>query len=183
MKKGIETLRRTVMKDCAEGSNCFNSKGCDQQGRIKCFHKYCDKYAWVLRRARHYQRKTGVDSLQILTDWETNRDYWYMNYYQEGSQPLIKGKDILLFDDWEKRGVELFGEDKKKWKYKCPSCNHIQTPKDFIKMKAKPENANFNCVGRFKKGIGCNWSLGGLFSIHKVTVVKDSIPHPTFEFG
>lgn len=106
-----------------------------------------------------------------------------MNYYQEGSQPLIKGKNVLLFDAWEKRGIELFGEDKKKWKYICPSCKHIQTAKDFIKIKEKPENAGFNCIGRFKKGIGCDWSLGVLFSIHKITVVKDSIPHPTFEFG
>lgn len=113
MKKGIETLRKAVQKDCAEGENCFNSKGCAQQGRTECFHKYCDKYAWVLRMARHYQKKTGVDSLQVLTDWETNRNYWYMNYYQEGKQPLIKGNNVILFDDWENKGIELFGKDKK----------------------------------------------------------------------
>jgi len=41
-----------------------------------------------------------------------------------------------------------------------------------------------NCEGRTNKGHGCDWMLGGLFSIHRVTVVQeDGARIAVFEFA
>ena len=54
----------------------------------KCSHKYCDKYKWVIDRAKYYAEKTGKPYEEIIEIWESNRTYWYMNYYQDCNQPL-----------------------------------------------------------------------------------------------
>lgn len=110
MKKGIESLKASVLHDTEKDENCFNENGCDHeftrmmpetnQALIemgitqcckkvsKCFHKYCDKYKWVIDRAKHYAEKTGKTYEEIIEIWESNRTYWYMNYYQDCNQPL-----------------------------------------------------------------------------------------------
>lgn len=67
----------------------------------------------------------------------------------------------------------------------CPACSTIQSMQDLLDSgkvsTEKVENyIGFSCVGRFthqkpppkKNGtqIGCNWTLGGLFSIHKLEI-------------
>lgn len=42
----------------------------------------------------------------------------------------------------------------------------------------------YSCIGRWVKGRGCNWTLGGLFQIHETEVVnEDGKPIPVFEFA
>lgn len=206
MKKGIESLRSAVMKDCANGQNCFNEKGCDHEFHrtvpetnpelikmgfktccksvSKCTHKYCDKYVWVLNRAQHYAEKTGKTRDEILEIWETDRSYWYMNYYQECNQPKLEGENIIFYDEWIAQLKERFGDDSRHWVFKCPACGHLQTIQDFIDHKVeKPEGAYFNCIGRFVKGVGCNWTLGGLLKIHKNVVIRDAQAYPVFEMA
>jgi hypothetical protein len=110
MKKGIESLKAAVQHDTEQYENCFNENGCDHEfTRIvpetnpkliamgfsescisvsKCSHKYCDKYKWVIERAKHYAEKTGKTYEEVIEIWESNRTYWYMNYYQDSNQPL-----------------------------------------------------------------------------------------------
>lgn len=110
MKKGIESLKEDVLRDCKNGENCFNENGCDHEFyryvpednpkliemgittaclRVsKCFHKYCDKYKWAMDRANHYAEKTGKSVEEIIEIWESDRSWWYMNYYQDGNQPI-----------------------------------------------------------------------------------------------
>jgi hypothetical protein len=110
MNKGIESFKTSVQKDTTEGENCFNENGCDHEftrmvpqdnpkllemgitqsciSVSKCFHKYCDKYKWVMDRAKHYSEKSGKSVDEIIKVWEENRTYWYMNYYQANNQPL-----------------------------------------------------------------------------------------------
>lgn len=110
MKKGIESLKNAVINDCEEGENCFNENGCNHEfyrtvpetnpGLIsmgiktcckhisKCSQKYCDKYKWVIDRAKYYAEKTGKTYEEIIEIWEENRTYWYMGYYQDCNQPL-----------------------------------------------------------------------------------------------
>jgi hypothetical protein len=110
MKKGLESLKAAVLLNTKDGEGCFNENGCDHEftrmvpetnpaliemgmtqacKRVsKCFHKYCDKYKWVIERAKHYAEKTGREFEEIIEIWESNRTYWYMGYYQEGQQPL-----------------------------------------------------------------------------------------------
>lgn len=79
----------------------------------------------------------------------------------------------------------------------CPMCQTAQTAQDLIDAGAG-ENFDevekylgFSCIGRFtgagsprKKPDGkpCNWTLGGLFTLHKLEVItQDGEHHPRFE--
>ncbi|MBI5255396.1 MAG: hypothetical protein HY855_02775 [Burkholderiales bacterium] len=84
--------------------------------------------------------------------------------------------------------------------FKCPMCGTVQSAYDLIKAGAghdfdavEPYLA-FSCVGRFtgagsykrgeKPGRGCNWTLGGLFQVHKFAVITpDGKTHPRFELA
>ncbi len=92
---------------------------------------------------------------------------------------------ILTFEQWEKKGEKLFGKDKKLWKFKCVKCGHVQTWQDFIDHKIdEPETKFFfSCLGRWVDKIGCDWTLGGLFTIHKIEVLRNGEKHPVFEFA
>lgn len=77
----------------------------------------------------------------------------------------------------------------------CPACNTIQSARWLIAAGAGKEfddvqgTLGFSCVGRFTgaggdrvEGSGCNWTCGGLFQIHKLTVITpDEKKHPHFE--
>lgn len=80
----------------------------------------------------------------------------------------------------------------------CPMCKTIQSARDLIAAGAgktfeevEPFLA-FSCIGRFTgagphkannpPGRGCDWSLGGLFKIHALSVVDETgKAHPRFE--
>ena len=80
----------------------------------------------------------------------------------------------------------------------CPACGTVQCGEDLVKAGAgKDFDAvrnvlGFSCVGRYThskqppktKGTqdGCNWTLGGLFSLHKLEIIDaKGETHPTFE--
>jgi hypothetical protein len=82
---------------------------------------------------------------------------------------------------------------------KCPMCGTIQSAADLIAAGAGPDfdavekYLAFSCVGRFTNagsprkvpdGKPCNWTLGGLFSLHKLEVVTpDGKKYPRFELA
>lgn len=98
-------------------------------------------------------------------------------------------------DEWLSNAEKRFGKDKKKWKFRCPSCGHIQSIGDFEQYHDKgcgPNTAFFSCIGRWdghmKNSMGsgkspCNYTLGGLFNLAKVFVVDENGRHPVFEFA
>lgn len=80
----------------------------------------------------------------------------------------------------------------------CPMCGTVQSGDDLIKAGAGKDfdeiekYLGFSCVGRWTGagpppkdktlGKGCNWTLGGLFALHKLEVVTpDGEKHPGFE--
>jgi hypothetical protein len=82
----------------------------------------------------------------------------------------------------------------------CPLCGTPQNSIDLIAAGAGPDFAavqkyiGFSCVGRWThqkepprkpgKQVGCNWTLGGLFKLHKLTVVDDEgKERPHFELA
>lgn len=81
----------------------------------------------------------------------------------------------------------------------CPMCGTVQSARDLIAVGAGTDFDSvekyllFSCVGRFtgagsprKKPDGkpCNWTLGGLLSLHKMEVMTpDGEHHPRFELA
>lgn len=78
----------------------------------------------------------------------------------------------------------------------CPMCGTHQSARDLIEAGAGQtfddveKYLGFSCVGRFtnagsprKKpdGKACNWTLGGIFRLHKLEVIADGQHHPRFE--
>lgn len=47
----------------------------------------------AVERACHYAEKTGLSASDILDAWERGRDYWYMNFYQDGNQKGLDERD------------------------------------------------------------------------------------------
>jgi hypothetical protein len=118
-------------------------------------HDYRGKLAWVVDRAKHYGEKLGVDPSAILDAWESNRDYWYMNYYQNGNQPLIDASKIRVFETVEDLKAEIFG----KAGFRCPACSGVST---------SPYRCNSGLKRKSIKGKKevtevCDWKVYGLF--------------------
>lgn len=60
-----------------------------------------------------------------------------------------------------------FGEKTSQWKFVCPRCGNIQTPKDFLDVGLDKDRAAQlsyqDCIGRHTKEKGCDWAAYGLF--------------------
>jgi hypothetical protein len=91
--------------------------------------------------------------------------------------------------------------------FKCLNCGTIQSIASLVKAGCPSEDAEkyvgFSCEGRFsnagpypgeknktdkakarRKVRGCDWTLGGLFRLHKVEVLNaDGKPQPIFEIA
>lgn len=79
----------------------------------------------------------------------------------------------------------------------CPMCRTVQSINDFtasggVRTDEEAERyIGFSCIGRFTGGKSprrepdgdpCDWSLGGLFSTHKLVVIdEEGREHPSFE--
>ena len=145
------------------------------------------KYQWVLERAEQYARKCNTTKEAVIAAWETKRDYWWLNYYQECEQPSLDGKaSVMTTDEWRQEATRRFGPDKLDWKFKCPACGHIQTPRDFKDGGKEPERAATCCASRF--GLGgsktCKWTTGGFLKFNATYVIDDEFcPHLVFDFA
>lgn len=96
--------------------------------------------------------------------------------------------------EWIAEATRRFGESSLGWRFVCPSCAHVATPKDW-KDAGAPEGAvAFSCVGRYLgatgektfnlKGGPCNYAGGGLFKLNPVTVIDDEgKEHRVFAFA
>ncbi|MCK5606795.1 hypothetical protein KAR91_33140 [Candidatus Pacearchaeota archaeon] len=117
MSKGIEAIKEAIKRDISEDENCFNENGCPKT-RTKCFHKYCDKFQWIMERAEHYADKLGCTKEEIIDKWEKGRNYWYMNYYQDSRMPLIEGCKVF---ETKEELLDSIGKDG----FRCPKCEGI----------------------------------------------------------
>jgi hypothetical protein len=97
-------------------------------------------------------------------------------------------RKVKKLADWRDEAARLFGPKGRDWKFKCVRCGNIQSGADFIAAGMTPEEAqsraHFSCIGRWVKGVGCDWTLGGLFTIHEVEVLTDDGDIvPVFDFA
>lgn len=145
MKKGIDSLREAVSRDCKEAGGSLNEGGCGKCG-AKCCHRYCDKFKWVVDRAAQYAEKLGLDRDELLSSWEEDRNYWYMNYYQECNQPEITSERVRVFDTVEELLSSIEGKG-----FRCPACGGVS-------------KSPYECKGNVKSdGKACDWKVYGLF--------------------
>ena len=140
--EGYKKLLDSVKHDVDKGEGCFNPNGCNHEFYrtvpeenedlhaigmktackcvSKCFHKYCDKFKWVIDRANHYAEKIGLDPINILNAWESQRSYWYMNFYQDSKQPEIKEGNVRVFDTINDLSLSMGDQG-----FRCPACKGI----------------------------------------------------------
>lgn len=125
------------------------------------FHNYRGKLEWVVDRANHYAEKTGLSAEQILDAWEQRRSYWYMNFYQESSQPKIEGDKVRVFDTVEELHASIGTSG-----FRCPHCKQVSK---------SPYACDSGFVTeRDKKP--CDWKVYGLLDLGSVTVfVKQEV--------
>lgn len=83
-------------------------------------HDYRGKLKWIIDRAAHYAEKTGLTVEEILNAWESDRSYWYMNYYQEANQPEIKEGAVRVFETVDDLRSSI-GNDG----FVCPHCKGV----------------------------------------------------------
>jgi hypothetical protein len=89
----------------------------------------------------------------------------------------------ITVEEWEAEGAQLFGENIKEWKFKCPVCGHVATPNDWRAARAPFGAIAFSCLGRWKKGVGCDYAGGGLFRLNPVMVKYPEGEVGCFEFA
>ena len=82
---GYKSLKAAYIRD-VQASEKTRARGHrplrDKQEFLKLFQ-------WVIGRAQHYAVRTGKPIEQILNEWETKRNYWWLNFYQECNQPKL----------------------------------------------------------------------------------------------
>ena len=91
----------------------------------------------------------------------------------------------MTADEFLAIAEDRFGKDAKQWKFVCPRCGTVQCGQDFIDAGISKDQAikyiAFSCIGRLVDGVGCDWTLGGLFQIHQLEVIdQDGEKHPRF---
>lgn len=107
---------------------------------------------FAVERAQHYAEHTGLDAGDILTAWESRRDYGYLNYYQDANQPLINAANVRVFTDRDQL-MAAIGESG----FRCPHCNGVST--SAYECDSGVELPLLNS----KEPKPCNWKVYGLF--------------------
>lgn len=177
VKKGLESLMAAYEQSAAR-----------EPGRAEEYKRHVD---WAIERAKQYAEKLDRDYTDILAKWEQNRDYWFVNYYQEANQPDLSKcgpYPVLTYDEFMNKGKEIYGVDMMDWKFKCPQCGHVHSLGDFQKAGIDINKGLSCCASRFPE-LGyskpdCKWTTGGLFKIGGQFVIsQDYIPILIFAFA
>ena len=86
----------------------------------------------------------------------------------------------MTLKEYMTEAEKRFGKNRLDWKFICPRCKTVQSARDFKEAGASQDLTEsyigFSCIGRItppEKKIGCDWTLGGLFLIHDLEIVKE----------
>jgi hypothetical protein len=131
----------------------------------KHFHNYREKLNWTIERAKHYAVRLNISPCEMLNTWESNRDYWYMNYYQDARQPLLD-ESVRVFETTDDL-LKSIGKNG----FRCPVCGGVSSDPYVCKTK------------KVVDGKECDWKSSGLFGClgKGVSVfVKEKLSGETF---
>jgi hypothetical protein len=90
----------------------------------------------------------------------------------------------MTMKEFLQKGTELFGEDKRYWKFVCPVCETVISCDDYIKNGANDGAIAYSCIGRYIdkkdsqkafsgnviKGKPCDYTTGGLFNLSPMEI-------------
>jgi phage FluMu protein Com len=97
----------------------------------------------------------------------------------------------LTEKEWHAEGVKRYGDDKKEWKFRCPSCKVSTQVQEWLDNEAQNQIA-FSCIGRStgsENSLGskeqpCNYAGGGLFKLNPLTIIyPDGTEGDAFNFA
>lgn len=74
--------------------------------------------------------------------------------------------------------LQAQGVPQEHYAFKCVRCGNVQSAASLLKYMADDAErainaAYFSCEGRFANGVGCDWTLGGLFQVHTLEVMAE----------
>jgi len=81
----------------------------------------------------------------------------------------------ITFDQF-KAELSAQGVDREHFAVRCVACGTVQSRQDFVNAGIHPtieeaqKHWGFSCIGRWKPGKGCDWTLGGLLHIHTLEI-------------
>lgn len=78
---GYKSLKAAYIRDVQEAAKKKNP--------MRKKEEFLKLFRWVMARAQHYAVRQGCSVEVVLNTWEANRDYWWLNYYQEGKKPKL----------------------------------------------------------------------------------------------
>lgn len=81
---GYISLKAAYIKDVKKDQDAALRHGCRP---FRSKEEFRRKFKWVIGRAVHYAHIYNRPVESFLWMWESDRDYWWLNYYQEGRQP------------------------------------------------------------------------------------------------
>lgn len=83
---GYKSLKAAYIHDVEEAVK--------QKRPLREKEEFLRLFRWVIGRAKHYSYRTGISIESILNEWEEDRGYWWLNFYQPGKQPKLHSKSI-----------------------------------------------------------------------------------------
>jgi hypothetical protein len=84
---GYKSLKAAYIKDVQHAER-YRSRFGRKPMREK--EEFLQKFKWVIGRATHYAHRTNRSVEDVLWSWESDRDHWWLNYYQDCRQPKKK---------------------------------------------------------------------------------------------
>lgn len=113
----------------------------------------------------HYAEFLKLNPVDVFMALETDRNYWYANYYQWSKFPKLDD-DVFVYDTQ----MEMLGDVKPHKGFRCPACEGI----------SKSHTA---CDSDVKKdGKACDWKSYGLFGTMgkgvRLLIKENWIKHP-----
>lgn len=183
--KRFESQYRELGKQLPKGILTLNAcKEYDEKLRNTDQATIDNRYRFAIGAARQYAAACGTTYEEVLASWETRRDYWWVNFYQECKIPSLntgKPHKVVMLKDWQAEGERLFGKDPKDWRFVCPACGGVQTGRQFEESGQEPDFAYRNCISRYVGTGKCKYTTGGLLNLAKVCVI-DALYRPVWVF-
>lgn len=122
--------------------------------------------------------------------------------------PTKTGPEVISVDEFWSRLKRQLVSSSHHLAFRCPMCGTVQSMASLVRAGATTDQAEkaigFSCEGRWtnagpwwpsdkdrsaaaqqrRKQRGCDWTLGGLFTVHRLAVqTADGETHPRFEIA